>query len=153
VETTVVDPTPNCAGAIKLDPGSKQDLDRIYEYAKARVPISDKFSVLNAKLIMFHVLYKLRDCVFEIPDLDCLIFCERTNSTLNIYDIVGKRVPCLDEFYPYLADANDRIIEFHFNTDKLGLSNRRIKLLTGNNLFVGGDFPIARPVFPFTSRA
>ena len=74
VETTKIDPVSNCGGAVKLDPGSEQDLDRIYEYAKARVPVSQKFSVLNARLTMFHVLYGLRDCIFEIPDLDCLVF-------------------------------------------------------------------------------
>ena len=69
---------------------------------------------------MFHVLYDLRDCIFEIP---------------------------------YLADVNDRVIEFHFGTDKLGLKNKETRLLAGNNPFVKGEFPIEMAVFPFTSRA
>jgi len=32
----------------------------------------------------------LRDCLFEIPDLDCLVFCERENDILSIYDIGGR---------------------------------------------------------------
>ena len=153
VETTKIDLVPNCGGAVKLDPGNEQDLDKIYEYARARVPVSRKFSVLNARLTMFHVLYGLRDCIFEIPDLDCLVFCKRENGIFIIYDIVSHRIPCLDQFYPYLADANDQIIEFHFATDKLGLKNKGTRLLVGNNPFVKGSFPIEMPVFPFTSRA
>jgi len=153
VGTTKIDPVSNCRGAVSLDPCSEQNLHRIYEYARIRTPVSQKFSVLNARLTMFHVLYGLRDCIFEIPDLDCLVFCRRENGILSIYDIVGTQVPGLDQIYPYLADAKDQIIEFHFGTDKLGLKNEGTRLLVGNNPFVKGAFPIEMPVFPFTSRA
>ena len=153
VETATLDPVPRRAGAIKLDPDRKQDLDTIYEYARTRAPVSDRFSVLNAKLVMFHVLYGLGDCVYQIPDLDCLVFYKRENKVLNIYDIVGKQIPAFDELYPYLAEPDDRVIEFHFSTDKLGLENTGTRQLVGNNPYVRGKFPIERPVFPYTSRA
>ena len=91
--------------------------------------------------------------ILKIHDLDCLVFCKRENGILIIYDIVSNRIPCLDQFYPYLADVNDRVIEFHFGTDKLGLKNKKTRLLAGNNPFVKGVFPIEMPVFPFISRA
>ena len=153
VETMEVTPVPNRGGAVKLDPGSKRELDRIYRYARQRTPVSDTFSVLNAKLVMFHVLYGLRNHVYEIPDLGCLVFYKRDGGCLNIFDIVGERVPRLEELYPYIADGDDKIIEFHFYTDKLGLDETRTRPLVGNNPFVKGTFPVERPVFPFTSRA
>jgi GNAT superfamily N-acetyltransferase len=153
VETIDVTPVPKCGGSVRLDPGNDQELNRIYEYATQRAPVSDQFSVLNAKLLMFHVLYILRDCIYEISNLDCLVFCRRANGTLSIYDIVGERIPRLEELYPYVAAASDRVIEFHFNTDKLGLEKVGTRPLIGNNPFIKGAFPIEKPVFPFTSRA
>ncbi len=140
-------------GAVKLDPGEKHDLDKIYKYAEGRAPISDRFSVLNAKLLMFHAMYLLRNDVYEIPDLDCLVFFKREEGCLKIFDIVGERVPLLEELHPYIADESDEIIEFHFHADKLGIDGIKTKPLCGNNPFVIGAFPIDRPVFPFTSRA
>ncbi|MCP3994630.1 MAG: GNAT family N-acetyltransferase [bacterium] len=153
VETTRIRPVSNRAGAVKLDPGVEQDLDRIYEYARTRTPVSDRFSFLNAKLVMFHVLYRLRACIFEIPDLDCLVFCERSRGILSVFDIVGQRVPGFEEIYPYVAGENDAVVEFHFAADKLGLTDTATRKLIGNNPFVRGAFPIDRPVFPFTARA
>jgi len=64
-----------------------------------------------------------------------------------------KRVPRLKELYPYIAGENDRVLEFHFYTDKLGLDETKTRPLIGNKPFVKGRFPVERPVFPFTSRA
>jgi len=153
VEIVEVTPVLNCGGAVRLDPGRKQDLDRIYEYAKRRAPVSDKFSVLNEKLVMFHALHGLRDKVYEIPDLKCLVFHKRAEGCLSIFDIVGERVPTLTDIYPYIAHENDRYVETHFFADKLGLNETEIRLLPGNNPFVKAAFPVEKPVFPYTSRA
>ncbi|MHC4812361.1 MAG: GNAT family N-acetyltransferase [Planctomycetota bacterium] len=153
VETVAVTPVPRRDGVIKLDPGRQHDCDKIYRYAARRTPISAEFSVLNDRLIMFHVLHGLRDHVYEIPDLACLVFYERANGCLSIFDIVGESVPRLWELYPYLADQSDRHIELHFSADRLGIDKVEPRPLLGNNPFVRGTFPIARPVFPFTSRA
>jgi GNAT superfamily N-acetyltransferase len=153
VELTEVTPVPQCSGAVKLDPGRKHDLDKIYDYAKRRAPVSERFSVLNGKLIMFHVLHRLRALAYEIPDLECLVFYERAKGCLSIFDIVGERVPRLKELYPYISDVNDKAIEFHFHADKLGLDETRIQPLLGNNPFVKRGFPLERPIFPFTCRA
>ena len=153
VEIVKVTPVPNLGGAVKLDPGNKHELDRIYEYATQRTPVSDTFSVLNAKLVMFHVLYGLSHHVYEIPDLGCLVFYRREKDCLSIFDIVGERIPRLEELYPYIAGEDDRFIEFHFHTDKLGLDVIKTRPILGNNPFVNGAFPVDKPVFPYTSRA
>lgn len=153
IEIVEATPLRSRGGTVRLDPGKKPDLDKIYRYAERRSPISNRFSVLNAKLTMFHVLYYLGDHAYEIPDLGCIIFYKRTEGRLDIFDILGESIPPLKDLYPYIADDSDKVIEFHFNTDKLGLDGVRTRPLFGNHLFVRGTFPVDRPVFPYTSRA
>ena len=140
-------------GARRLDPAEKGDLDHIFDNAGRRAPVSDRYSVLSPKLLIFHVLYLLRDAVWEIPALDCLILARRKKGVLEIFDILAERVPKFEEFYPYLADPGDKEVRFHFHADKLGLPRRGMRLLKEMHCYVRGDFPVARPVFPFTSRA
>ncbi len=153
VETLRRAPARKRPGAIKLDPGNEIDRDRIYAYANRRAPVSDKFGVLNARLVMFHALHTLRDEIHEISELGCLVFCKRIRDRLSIFDIIGSRRPSLEELYPFIASESDRIIEFHFYTDNLGVENTMAEPLPGGNPLVRGEFPISRPVFPFTCRA
>lgn len=155
VESVKVPSVPHRGGAVRLDCEDRDDLDRIYELARRRAPVSNSFSVLNAKLVMFHVLYRLRNSVYEIPELGCIVFLQRHNGCLKLLDVLGERIPSLEELYPYIARESDRFIEFHFHADRLGLddTSRRTRPLLGNNCFVRGAFPVDRPVFPYTSRA
>ncbi len=153
VERMEVSPVLNRGNANRLDPGWNEDLETIHGYAMKRSPISNRFSVMNDKLFMFHVLYGLRRDIIEIPDLDCLVLFRREKGCLSLFDIVGERIPAFADLYPYIADEGDAIVEFHFFTDRLGLDGTRIRPLHGNNPFVRGDFPVAKPVFPYTSRA
>ncbi len=153
VEFAEVRPVAKKAGAVKLDPANKEHLHRIYNYAESRGPVSEKFSVLSPKLFAFHCLCSLRDRVYEIPDLHCLVCYERAAGLLKIFDIVSQDPPPFDQLYPYIAHDADSEVEFHFHTDKLGLARLQARPLTGNNPFVKGPFPQERPVFPYSCRA
>ncbi|MBN1552132.1 GNAT family N-acetyltransferase [bacterium] len=147
---------PACAGcqsAVKLDPAKPADRDRIFALASRRTAVSDRFGVLNPKLLMFHALYMLPNDIYAIPDLGCIVFYRRTADRLMIFDIIGERMPLLKDLYPCISHQNDRYLEFHFHTDKLGLTNTSFEMLAGNNPFVRGVFSNSRPVFPFTFRA
>jgi len=154
-ESLEIHPCVKQAGLKKLNPDNIKDLDKIYSYARKRTPLSDKFSVLNAKLVMFHVLYDLPDCIYEIPDLDCIIFFRRKNGLITIYDILSKSIPSLNEFYPYISKDTDRRIEMHFSSDKLNIDKKRTHRIHihGNNVFTKGIFPVSEPVFPYTAKA
>ena len=152
-EFTDARPVQQRKGAVKIDPGTQSARDRIYEYARQRTPVSDRFFVGNARLLMFHALYDLQDHIYEIPDLDCLVFFARDEGCLRLYDVVGERVPSLEELYPYLADPSDETIEFHFHADKLGVDGVQRRPLLGNDPFTRGQFPVENPVFPYMSRA
>lgn len=151
----VITPEPRSLrkGAVRLIPDDERDLRRIQSFVEARVPVSQKFFMLNPRLVMFHVLYVVRNAIFEIPDLNCLVFCRRKGGVLSIYDIIGEQIPSFDELHPYLADPSDETIEFHFSTDRLGLAEVEKRVIQGNDPMVKAGFPILDPVFPSTSRA
>ena len=153
LESYHIKPVPIRQGLRQLDPANQLNLDIIYNYAINRTPISDKFSVFSPKLLMFHALYSMRNKMYEIPDLECLVFFDREGPMINIYDVLGKKIPSFDDTYPYISRETDKIIHFHFHTDKLGLRGVETKTITGNNTFVKGSFPVSEPAFPFTSRA
>jgi len=146
-------PVPRIQGAVGLDPGKRQDLEKIYNLAKRRTGVSDRFGVLNERLVVFHALHSLRKNAYEIPNLNCIVFLERDRGLLKIYDIVAEEIPRFDVLYPFIADEGDRFIEFHFHVDKLSLDGTETRQLLGNNPFVKGDFPLKSPVFPYTCRA
>jgi len=147
------EPTPRRAGAVQLFPDDETDLRRIQSLVEDRAAVSREFFMFNPRLVMFHVLYFVRDAVFEIPDLDCLVFCRRKNGILSIYDIIGTRIPLFEELYPYLADQSDKAVEFHFSTDLLDVAPVEKKAIIGNHPMVRPGFPVQDPIFPYTSRA
>jgi len=146
-------PQPSNGRIIKLDPAKASDLDEIYRYARQRAPLSDIFSIMNAKLLMFHVLYFLKDHIYAIPDLNILISFKHEQGMLKIFDIIGAQIPKFEDIYPYISSPESDVIEFHFHTDKLDISAVETKRLSGNHLFVRSGFPLQEPVFPYTSRA
>ncbi len=149
-------PAPTAAhrpGLQKLDCTKQLDRDMIYQYAQRRSPVSDRFAILNPKLVMFHALHRLREHAYEIPELECAVFFTREGGCLRLLDVVGERVPSLDELYPYLKNELDGVIEFHFFSDKLSVHAARLAPWLGDNCFVKAPFPLERPVFPFTGKA
>ncbi len=148
-----VDPLPKISGAFTLDPTNPEDLKKVYNAAQFRTGISDKFSILNPKLLMFHALYTMRNNMVEIPDLGCVIFLNVYDDCISIYDIIGESIPDFRDIYPYVSSESCTRVEFHFETDKLGLGEVRSIPITSNHPFTKGPFPVKKPVFPFTSRA
>jgi len=153
IEETPASATNLRPGVRKLDPGKAEDLAKIHGYANRRAPISDRFSIWNPQLTMFHVQYFLGNLIHEIPDLNCLVAFRRSEGRLGVFDIVAKSIPKWNELYPFIADPGDRTIEFHFHTDRLEVEGVQAKPLRDNLLFALGVFPVKKPVFPYTSRA
>jgi len=84
---------------------------------------------------------------------DCVLFFRRAQGCVIVYDLLAERGPPLAEWYPYLAAAGDRELEFRFGTDQLGVAANERVPLAGNNPMVLPGFPVAAPVFPFTAHA
>ncbi len=73
VPTLPLEPAAQREGAVRLNACDRRDLERIYGYAEKSAPVSDRFAVMSPKLFMFHALYTLREKIWEIPALDCLV--------------------------------------------------------------------------------
>lgn len=140
-------------GAVRLDPGNEKDRTRLHELARRRAPISERLSLGSPELVLFHALGPLRRHALEIPELGCVVFCERNGSRLRILDVVGETIPPLDELGPFLVKPGDEEVELCFFPDRLEVAGVRFEPLLGSHCFTRGDFPVPRPVFPATARA
>lgn len=158
VESQPVLPVRGCRpepGLYKLTVDNPDARTLIYDLAQRRTHVSDRLGALNPRLLMFHVLYMLRDHVYHVPALDVVVLCRRAAERLTIYDVVGPSMPDFGVLYPFLAAETDREVVFAFWPDRLGI-DRGIGLrpLASNNLHLKGDFDTSQPViFPFTSHA
>jgi predicted N-acetyltransferase YhbS len=149
----MMDPMPQRSGAVRLNVADRKDLRRIYEYAERSGPVSERFAVMSPRLFMFHALYTLRENIWEIPELDCLVCFARDDQGLQIYGVLGESMPSFETIHPYIAEESDRRVELHFHTDLLGLNDTGRREIFGNHPFVQPGFPVSDPVFPYTARA
>ncbi len=153
LEQIRAEPMPARKGIVKLDPADPAQLSKVYRYARERCAVSQRFCVHNPQLLMFHALYTLPDQVYEIPELETLLFCDWEEDLLTVYDIVSPQPVPWVELYPWLATPDIRRVRFHFHTDLLALESVEILPRAGNHPFVLAPFPAPAPIFPFTSIA
>jgi hypothetical protein len=159
VEETIaaltVTPSACSPGLRKLDPGDDDDMTLLYRLARERTPVSDLVGAWNAKLLMFHCLYTLRDCLYYVSDLDAAVFFEVSDGVLTLFDVVGRRVPSFAELQPYLNGTPHDEVRFFFMPDKMGVEPTRWTLLEDSNLQVLPPLQLPEPkgLFPYVSRA
>lgn len=138
----------------RLDVRDAEVLDSLYRLACARAPVSRIFSTANPKLMMYHLLYRLREHVWRIPALDAVVPMKRDGDKVVVYDILSRSIPRLEELAPFLAGDGVREAEFRFPVDQLGVETSRKRELAGDNLHVMGGFDLGpEPVVPFTCQA
>lgn len=131
-----------------------QDIDKIKSYCLSRQPISSKFGVYNTSLLGFHVINSLKNHLYEIQDLNCIIAFKREGNRLQILDIIASNIPIFKDFYPYIGNENDNTIEFYFFTDKIKPGRTTLCSIEGNNPMIrSGINHWDNIVFPYTSKA
>lgn len=140
--------------AEKMDSALPAIREALYRLASERVPVSRAFSTHNPKLVMYHLLYRFRDHIWFLRELDAVLLMKRDGDTVFVYDILARKMPRFDALVPYLAEGTARRVEFRFAPDRLQGPPGELRELHGCNVHVMGDFPLGeRPVFPFTSQA
>ena len=153
---TSLEGTSSKPGLQKLDMSSQNHRDMIWKIAQERSPVSDRLGIQMPKLFMFWCMYFLKDSIYYIPELDCLISYTRNDGHLIINDIVGRHIPEFSEIYPFIADENDIEAEFLFMIDKMNLSNTTMASADENNhTHLMGSFPLEGTPFllPLTCHA
>jgi GNAT superfamily N-acetyltransferase len=150
-----VSPDESRPGSRELDLDDAADLELLRTLAARRVPVSDTLGVVGLNLFMFHALCRFPGLLYHVRDLDVAVAMRREGPRLTVYDVVGPKMPRLDELGPYLASPETTEIEFYFVPDRLGIEHPRWRPLRGNNLHDRGDFPLRteRFLFPFTAHA
>lgn len=150
-----VTPPAGAPGLRKLDPGDDDDLSLLYQLARERSPVSDLLGAWNAKLLMFHCLYTLRDCLYYIPDLDTAVFFEVDSGVMTLFDVVARKVPSFTELHPYIAGTRHHEIRFFFMPDRMGVEPTSWTVLEDNHLHVLPPLHLPEPrrLFPYVSRA
>jgi GNAT superfamily N-acetyltransferase len=151
VPLPAITPSPD---ARKLDTRDPAVLDAIFRLASVRAPASQVFSTANPKLVIWHLLYRLRDHAWSIPSLDAVVLMKRHAERTIVYDVLARRMPTFEQLAPYLAGAGAREAEFRFPVDALGVPSFTLRELPGYDAHVMGPFDLGpQPVFPFTSQA
>ena len=141
-------------GIEKLDPNDGAVLDEIFRLACERPPVSQVFSTSNPKLVMWHVLYRLRNRIFRIPALDAVIFMKHDGAKAIVYDILARELPRFEQLAPFLAADGVGEVEFRFPVDLLDVPASTLRELPGENAHVMGNSTLgAQPIFPFTTLA
>jgi GNAT superfamily N-acetyltransferase len=141
------------AGLAKLDLRNPSELEAVYALACERAAISSVLANFNPKLLMYHVIYALREHSYRIADLDTVIFLKRAGSKIVLYDVLARDLSSFEELYPYLSSGTDEIFEFRFPTDRLKPGDIGLRELQGSNLHVMGETGLDRHVVPFTAHA
>jgi hypothetical protein len=142
------------AGLRKLDPLQAADRNLIFEHARSREAVSERFGNLNPELVMYHALYGLRDHAYYIQDLDTCVFFRRRDGRTIIFDLITGRVPSIAALAPYLAAGETEEFEFRFSPDKLDLPETPLVELHGNHPHLRGECPLGPPlIFPHTCHA
>ncbi len=149
----VASPRPR-PGLRRLDPADAGDLALIHRHALARSPVSDMLGAWNPKLLMFHCLYTLREHAHFIDDLDVVVFCKTAGGRLELFDVVGPRVPTFAELHGYLGSEPHREVRFHFMPDKMGVEPTGSWTPVGNNAHTRAPLELSGPgwFFPFSAH-
>jgi GNAT superfamily N-acetyltransferase len=138
----------------RLDMGDAATRERLYRLAAEREPASNVFATHNPKLLMYHLLYRLREHVWEVPSLDAVVLMRREGERVTVYDVLAARMPTFERLLPLLAGGGAREAEFRFPVDRLEAPTVRLRELPGHNVHVMGDFNLGgQPIFPFTAQA
>lgn len=98
-------------------PGSAADRALVHRLLDQRQPVSRMLGVGPEKACW--AFYEFRSSVRYLPELDLAVVSERRAGGLALFDVVGPRLPALDELLDGLAEPVGELVAF-FATDRLG---------------------------------
>jgi GNAT superfamily N-acetyltransferase len=141
-------------GLEKLELEDAAVLESLFRLASSRAPISQAFSTANPKLVMYHLLYRLRNHAWRVPALDAVVLMKREGAKTVVYDVLAREVPSFAALAPFLTTGEAREVEFRFAVDALDVPTWKLRELPGENFHVMGDCDLGpQPVLTFTSQA
>lgn len=92
------------------------DNPKVWDYVYKRKNYSLKFDCLNTKSVnLFHIhLGYLKDCIYDIPELDTVVIAEQNKDVLKIIGVFSLSDVAFENLAKYLPFKNISKIEFGF---------------------------------------
>jgi GNAT superfamily N-acetyltransferase len=132
-----------------------RDEELIRRLVESRTPVSELVGTRCPRLELFHLLYGHLGEMRYLEDFDLLVVAEPEDDGLEIYDLIGPRIPPWKEIEPWLVDATTHAVSFAFSPDRLALEgaetvedrSSHLHVLEEEGLFTG------RFMVPWTAHA
>lgn len=133
-------PTKTWAPFRPLDYTDSEDVARMRALVEVRTPLSHRLGVVRESQAF--VFNTLRRPPHSAQDLDALICLNVEGSTLQLFDVVARELPSLEEIVARVEADIDRI-ECYFATDRFEapMAAERHVLFGDEFLMVRGPFP------------
>lgn len=92
------------------------DNAKVWEYVYKRINFSQELDCLNTFSVnIFHIYWGyLKDCIYEIPDIDTMIIAKQTGSTLKLIGVFSLKNISFSDLVEFLPFKNIKKIEFGF---------------------------------------
>ncbi|MCP8968609.1 GNAT family N-acetyltransferase [Ectobacillus ponti] len=102
-------------GAGRVRQLGEQDLPRVYEFARRRVPVSQDFGTANAaELLMFYCTAVFPQNLYYLEDLDVIVLARQVGNELHLFDVVSKREVELEQVLQAFMPAGADKAVLHF---------------------------------------
>jgi len=147
---------PPAVPARKLDLQNTRDRELLRRLADNRAPVSKRLGVHRQSwLLMFHAAAAYPDRLLYIEPLDIALISVISGNTLRLVDVIGERIPPLEQIYPYIGSPHIETVRFMFTPDLMQTAGLLIDPDPESLLLVRGPFPIGTEPFRFpqTSQA
>lgn len=99
----------------KLDGQSDEDIKFIFDLAKSKMPLADRFSTTDtAELLMFYSTYVFPQNIYYWPEKEMIILMNIEGETLHMYDVITNKKADLQETAARVAPPEVKKVRFHF---------------------------------------
>ena len=97
------------------------DNPKVWKYIMNRSNLSKQLDCLNtAPINLFHIhLGYLKDCIYELPEINTLIVAEKNGSTLKLIGVFSEKQVSLEKMKKHLPFNEIERVEFGFIPDSL----------------------------------
>ncbi len=97
----------------------KYNSPKVWDYVFKRINYSTKLDCLNtASINIFHIYWGyLKDCIYELPELDTMIVAKQKGTTLKLYGVFSLKDINFSELISVLPFCDVKRIEFGFMPD------------------------------------
>lgn len=102
----------------KLNIENQNDLNKIYDYARNRHPLSLKFETLNSeRILMWYCINFFSQNISYIKEFDAILIFDISDDVVNIYDIISPNKINLIELVDRISSGISRKVNFYFTPE------------------------------------